>query len=238
MYEAGEDFLRALLVPVKLRAAMRMAVRENAVDVVGLKGLALALDRARDGVHAADSRDDPGLVADADAAVLAQIAVKRIGFIELHLRVMCLCRLILVVQQVTELALDVVRVHPRARLDIFLGRADGEAVFHDILAFFDGLDGHFMPGRDIAERRIGLPAQSDGLALLDGAHGHGDVIFGMDAEKFQFCHTYACFPSSSMCAFAPISWMRAKCSATFASKPAIFVRSSPHQSAWLMMLWT
>ena len=48
--------------------------------------------------------------------------------------------------------MDVVGVHPSARLGVGGGVADGEAVLDDVLALLDGGNCHLMTLRDVFQR--------------------------------------------------------------------------------------
>ena len=58
--------------------------------------------------------------------------------------------------------------------------ADGKAVLDDVLALFDGSDGHLVALGDILDGGDGGVIDRDGRALGDGMQGDDDVIFGVD----------------------------------------------------------
>ena len=71
---------------------------------------------------------------------------------------------------------------PGADRNIHFGRPDGEAVLDDVFALGNGLQSHFMPGRDILADRKGLAACRDDAALGNGVDSYGDIIMRVDLE--------------------------------------------------------
>ena len=78
--------------------------------------------------------------------------------------------------------MDIVGVHPGARLGIGGGVADGEAVFDDVLAVLDGFHGHLMALRDILQRGDGKAVHLHQSALGDGMQRDNDVVDGADVN--------------------------------------------------------
>ena len=137
------------LVVAELGAAVGMAVGVNAVDAFRLKLLGCLFDGPGDAVDTANCRDNPYFVADACRAVGTLVAEKFVGLVRRQFPAVGFFRLVGVMEQVAELALHVVRVDPGPSGNVFLGRADGKAVFDDVLPLGDGDDGEFMACRNI-----------------------------------------------------------------------------------------
>ena len=95
---------------------------------------------------------------------------------------------------------------PGADRNIHFGRPDGEAVLDDVFAFGNGLQRHFMPGRDILADRKGLTACRDDAALGNGVDSYGDIIMRWIWNTFI---VYS-FVNSAIWALTPISAMRSK----------------------------
>ena len=81
-----------------------------------------------------------------------------------------------------KVGVDIVGVHPGARLGIGGGMADGEAVFDDVLAVLDGLHGHFMALGYILQRGDGKAVYLHQSALGDGMQRDNDVVDGADVN--------------------------------------------------------
>ena len=138
------------LVIAELGAAVWMAVGVNAVDVFRLKLLGCLFDGPSDAVDAADSWDNPHFVADACRAVGTLVAEKFVGLVRRQFLTVGLFRFISIMQQITELALDVMRMDPGADRNVLFGRADGKSVFDDVLALGNRSNGDFVACRNIS----------------------------------------------------------------------------------------
>lgn len=71
---------------------------------------------------------------------------------------------------------------PGAYGDISFSRSDGKAVFDDVFAFGNRLQGHFMPCRDVLADRKSLAASCDDAAFGNGIDSYGDIIMRVDLE--------------------------------------------------------
>ena len=76
--------------------------------------------------------------------------------------------------------MDIVGVHPGARLGVGGGVADGKAVFDDVFAVFDGRNGHLVALRDVLHSGDGGVIDGDCRAFGDGMQGDDDVVLGVD----------------------------------------------------------
>ena len=165
------------VVMAGLGAAERMGEGIQPVDAAGHKVLIVAHERLCAVVDAADSRDDPDLVADGSAAVLAAVAhegVRRGGGQRVHIGV------IAVLDLTGEVRVDVVGVHPGAGHGVRRGVADGKAVFDDVFAAFDGRNGHLVALGDVLNGGDGGVIDGDCRAFGDGMQGDDDVVLGVD----------------------------------------------------------
>ncbi len=85
--------------------------------------------------------------------------------------------------------MDIVGVHPGARLSVGGGVADGEAVLDDVLAVLDGLHGHFMALGNILQRGDGKAVYLHQSALGDGMQCNHHVVNGADMNRLR--HSYS-----------------------------------------------
>ncbi|MNN26993.1 hypothetical protein D3C81_1405150 [compost metagenome] len=125
-------------------------------------------------VHATDCRHDEQIVADADPAAFAAVAVKgqmarRIG------EGMQLGR-IFILLLACQRRLEVVGMHPIADGDGFGGVAYRVAVLDHPPALQNGSQSDLMPLRDIAERGHARSVDLERLALRERAQGDGDIV--------------------------------------------------------------
>ena len=81
--------------------------------------------------------------------------------------------------------MDVVGVHPSARLGVGGGMADGETVLDDVLAVLDGRNGHLMTLRDVLEGSHGQTVHFHEGALGDGVQRDNDVVDGADMNSLR-----------------------------------------------------
>ena len=100
------------------------------------------LNLTRDPVHAADSREDPQLIADphlaAGAAVNLYLTIGRLSFFWLEVR------LIAVLVQIAEIGAGIVGMNVFTRRNIRQRMTDGQTVLHHVLPFRDGDQGKLM----------------------------------------------------------------------------------------------
>src|SRR5690606_17150969 len=97
-------------------------------------------------------------------------------------------RTVLVALLPRESGRQVVRVHPRSRLDRLGGPPDGEAVLHHRLARRDRHDGDLMAGGYILREVEPARGQLDLLASGEGTHRHNHVVGGVDLYRPRGFH--------------------------------------------------
>jgi len=149
----------------------------QAVDRTSDKVLVIAHEGFSAVVDAADRGDDPDLVADGGAAVLAAVAHESLRCSRgqgVHIG------MVAVLDLTGEVGLDVVGVHPGAGHGVGGGMADGEAVLDDVFALFDGGNGHLVALGDILHSGNGGVLNGNSGALGDGVQGDNHVILGVD----------------------------------------------------------
>ena len=176
-HQRGQQLAGLCVVMAGLGAAERMGEGIQPVDAAGHKVLIVAHERLGAVVDAADSRDDPDLVADGSAAILAAVAhegVRRGGGQRVHIGV------IAVLDLTGEVRVDVVGVHPGAGHGVRRGVADGKAVFDDVFAAFDGRNGHLVALGNVLNGGDGGVIDGDCRAFGDGMQGDDDVVLGVD----------------------------------------------------------
>ena len=167
------------MVVAGLAAAKRMGESVQALDAAGDEVLVIGDHLLGDVVDTADGGDDPDLVADGSAAVLAAEAHKGLRG-RLGQRSQIRRGVVAVLHLTGQVGVDVVGVHPGARLGICGGMADGEAVLDDVLAVPDGLHGHLVALRDIFQRGNGQAVHLHQRALGDGVQRDHNIVDGAD----------------------------------------------------------
>ena len=126
----GKQICRRVVVVAELGAAVGMLERDS---VAGRRKTAAEV------VDAADGRDHPDVVADADLSVGAAVAHERAGVGGFLHRLEL--RFVRVLQQIAEIGCDVVRVHVVALGDVARGMSDGHAVLDYVLAVLEVAQG-------------------------------------------------------------------------------------------------
>ncbi len=135
-------------------------------------------------VDAAYSGHNPYLVAHANVAVLAYIALEGtalvLDMIDVALGVN---GIVGIFQRTREVGLQVVLVHPVAGLHVLTGVTDWVAVLDDILTFFDVLDQYFMSCRGVLVHCDLLAVYLYDVALLLGGQTYYDRVSGINLQK-------------------------------------------------------
>ena len=85
--------------------------------------------------------------------------------------------------------MDIVGVHPGARLGIGGRVADGETVLDDIFTILDGLYCHLVALRDILQRGHGKAVHLHQSALGNGVQCNHHVVNGADMNRLR--HSYS-----------------------------------------------
>ena len=178
-----QDLLRPPMVVAQLRTAVRMRKRVNPVQVRQNAEFPACLggDELGDPVHAAHRRQDPDLVACANAAIWPAIASERSRrqLFRSQRR-----RRIFVVQQLAQAGRQVVDMHPLTGSNIGRSDTDRLTVFDDRFAAPDRPDSQLVRRRD----------RCSGPCLADRQIGqrHRDIIVRMNLHRF---HRHASFPA-------------------------------------------
>ena len=182
--EGGQQLAGLCVVMAGLAAAEGMGEGVEALDGAGDEVLIVGHHLLGDVVDTADGGDDPDLVADGGAAILAAEAHEGLG---LHLgqRGQLGGGVIAVLHLAGEVGVDIVGVHPSARLSVGGGVADGKAVLDDVLAVPDGLDCHLVALRDVLQRGDGKAVHLDEGALGNGMQSDNDVVDGADMDRLR-----------------------------------------------------
>ena len=179
--EGGQQLAGLCVVMAGLAAAEGMGEGVEALDGAGDEVLIVGHHLLGDVVDTADGGDDPDLVADGGAAILAAEAHKGLRS-RLGQGSQIGGGVVAVLHLTGKVGVDIVGVHPGARLGIGGGVADGEAVFDDVLAVLDGLHGHFMALGNILQRSDGKAVYLHQSALGDGMQRDNDVVDGADVN--------------------------------------------------------
>ena len=175
--QRGQQLAGLCVVVAGLGAAERMGKGVQAVNAAGDEILIVAHKRLGAVVDAADRGDDPDLVADGGAAVLAAVAHKGLGGgRDQRMDI----GMVAVLDLTGKVGLDVVGVHPCAGHGVCRGMADGETVLDDILPRLDGRDGHLVALRNILNSGDGGVVNGNSGALGDGVQGNDYIIGGVD----------------------------------------------------------
>ena len=181
--------------------------------------LRAALQGAGHVVDAAHGRQNPQLIANAHAAVLARIAREgggRLGGKRLSVGV------VLVFQLAGEQGAQVMHMHMAPLGDVGFGLADGKAVFDHVLPRAHGAQGYLMPRGNIVQQRDDLPVYLNGIARLQRYERHGDRVAGTDFQHF----THGQPPKRSVITDRmPRVSTSSNAAATAASSPGTCVRS-------------
>ena len=182
--QSGQQLAGLRMVMTGLAAAEGVGEGVEALDGAGDEVLIVGHHLLGDVVDTADGGDDPDLVADGGAAILAAEAHEGLG---LHLgqRGQIGGGVIAVFHLTGEVGVDIVGVHPGTRLGVGGGVADGEAVLDDVLAVLDGLDGHLVALRDVLQRGDGKAVHLDEGTLGNGMQSDNDVVDGADMDRLR-----------------------------------------------------
>ena len=135
--QCGQQLAGLSVVMAGLAAAEGVGEGVQTLDAAGDEVLIVRHDLLGDVVDTADGGDDPDLVADGSAAVLAAEAHKGLRG-RLGQRSQIGGGVVAVLHLTGKVGVDVVGVHPSARLGVGGGVADGEAILDDVLALLDG----------------------------------------------------------------------------------------------------
>ena len=182
--QSGQQLAGLRMVMTGLAAAEGVGEGVEALNGTGDEVLIVGHHLLGDVVDTADGGDDPDLVADGGAAILAAEAHEGLG---LHLgqRGQIGGGVIAVFYLTGEVGVDIVGVHPGTRLSVGGGVADGEAVLDDVLAVLDGLDSHLMALRDVLQRGNGKAVHLDEGTLGNGMQSDNDVVDGADMDRLR-----------------------------------------------------
>ena len=188
-HQSSQQLAGLRMVMAGLAAAEGMGEGVQAFDGAGDQILVVGNDLLGDVVDAAHGGDDPNLVADGGAAVLAAEAHEGLR-LDLGQGSQIGRRVVAVLHLAGQVGVYVVGVHPGARLGICGGVADGEAVLDDVLTVLDGLDGHLVTLRDILQSGHGKAVHFHQRALGNGVQGNDHVVDGADMN----CLRHSCSP--------------------------------------------
>ena len=158
---------------------MGMAVRIDAVNVVRLIDLRRIFNGTSNVIDTTDSRDDPNFISDTGLAVGPFISEEFVFFFTFLRRALSLFRFVGVIQEVAQFTLDIVGMNPGSLRDIHFGGPDGEAVFYDVFAFFNILNGDLMACRDVMADGKGLTADGNAAALGNSVDSDGYIIISV-----------------------------------------------------------
>ena len=186
-HDVAQYLARVLVVVRELRAAV--------VVVPGMQGLAAQhaafcaffgqfllheLDDALGhSVDASHRRHYPHLVSDAHFAVPSHVALE--GKVLLRNAKFFVHRVILVGERARKVSLQVVLVHPLARLQVDGGVAYRIAIFQDVLAGGCVDEQNLMSGGHVLTEHSLQTVYFDAFASLHGAKGHYHAVGGVDA---------------------------------------------------------
>ena len=140
-----------------------------------------------DTIDATYGRDDPYFVTDTDLSVFAAVTHEStflIGDIEHHL-----FRMILVLEQTSQVGLDVILVHPTAGFLCLAGMADGEAVLDDVLAFSEVFDSYLVSGRHIFQYGDLLAVHLNNSTCRLRLYGYNHIIGRVNFQNGRHIRT-------------------------------------------------
>ena len=141
-------------------------------------------------VDTADGRDDPDLIADRRSSVFSPVTHEGLGLKRYDAGN---SGVIGVLHLALEVGHHVVGVNPLAGFDILGGVPDGQAVFHDHVAFCDVLKSHLVALRDLLHRC----GTAESGACGRGMEGNCYIINVVDLNKYR--HGYLSFPGAIFC---------------------------------------
>ena len=146
--KCGKVLLCVRHIAAELRTTVGMTIGEDAVDCTLFVDLCTLFDCLRDGIHTANRRDDPDLIADAGSPIGTCVSIKgfanEIGML-CRIPMRCLFRFVAVFQQTAQFGLHRICMQMLTNCNIASCRADGKAVFDHVLACADRADCHLMP---------------------------------------------------------------------------------------------
>jgi len=188
-HQRSQQFAGLCMVMAGLAAAEGVGEGVQALDGASDQILVVGNDLLGDVVDAAHGGDDPDLVADGGAAVLAAEAHEGL---RLHLGQRGQIRggVVAVLHLTGQVGVHVVGVHPGTRLGVSGGMADGEAVLDDVLTVLDGLDSHLVALGDVLQSGHGKAVHFHQRALGNGMQGNDHVVDGADMN----CLRHSCSP--------------------------------------------
>ena len=186
--QRGQQLAGLGMVVAGLAAAKRMGKGIQALNGAGDQILVVVHHLLGDVVDTADRGNDPDLVADGGTAILAAEAHKGL---RLHLGQggQVGGGVIAVLHLTGQVGVDIVGVHPGARLGIGGGMTDGETVLDDIFTVLDGLYCHLVALRDILQRGHGKAVHLHQSALGNGVQCNHHVVKGADMNRLR--HSYS-----------------------------------------------
>lgn len=167
------------MVVAGLAAAKRMGEGVQTLDAAGDEVLVIGDHLLGDVVDTADGGDDPDLVADGSAAVLAAEAHKGLRG-RLGQRSQIRCGVVAVLHLTGQVGVNVVGVHPGARLGICSGMADGKPYLMTFSPFRMGFTAILWPLRDVFQRGDGQAVHLHQRALGDGVQRDHNIVDGAD----------------------------------------------------------
>ena len=167
------------MVMAGLAAAEGMGEGVQALDGAGDQILIVGNDLLGDVVDAAHGGDDPDLIADGGAAVLAAEAHKGLR-LDLGQGSQIRGGVVAVLYLTGQVGVHVVGVHPAAGSGVSGGVADGEAVLDHVLTVLDGLHGHLVALRNVLQSSHRKTVHFHQRALGNGVQGNDHVVDGAD----------------------------------------------------------
>ena len=188
-HQRSQQFAGLCMVMAGLAAAEGMGEGIQALDGTGDQILVICHHLFGNVVDTAHGGDDPDLVADGGAAVLAAEAHEGL---RLHLGQRGQIRggVVAVLHLTGQVGVHIVGVHPGTRLGVSGGMTDGEAVLDDVLTVFDGLDSHLVALGDVLQCGDGQAVHFHQRALGNGVQGNDHVVDGADMN----CLRHSCSP--------------------------------------------
>ena len=188
-HQRSQQFAGLCMVVAGLAAAEGMGEGVQTLDGTGDQILIVGYHLLGDIVHAAHSGDDPDLVADGGAAVLAAEAHKGLR-LDLGQGSQIRGGVVAVLHLAGQVGVHVMGVHPGTGGGVCGGVTDGEAVLDDVLAVLNGLDCHLVTLRDILQCGDGKAVHLHQRALGNGVQGNDHIVDGADMN----CLRHSCSP--------------------------------------------
>ena len=188
-HQRSQQLAGLCVVVTGLAAAEGMGEGVQTLDGAGDQILIVGNHLLGDIVHAAHGGDDPDLVADGGAAILAAEAHKGLR-LDLRQRSQIRGGIIAVLHLAGQVGVHIMGVHPGAGGGVCGGVTDGETVLDDVLAVLNGLDCHLVTLRDILQCGDGKAVHLHQRALGNGVQGNDHIVDGADMN----CLRHSCSP--------------------------------------------